>query len=149
MKSPNVVNAILAVGGGRGFVVQDKRELRYVITAAHCPPKQPPAHPWSYIHERTYAKLLGSIKKKRRPVWAECVFADPVADIAVLGPPDSQELSEESRGLRRFDGRSRIVADRGIAGTERPRPESDGACGGLSRVPRQDRGDGRRLCRIT
>jgi hypothetical protein len=28
-------------------------------------------------------------------VWAECLFADPIGDIAVLGPPDNQELSDE------------------------------------------------------
>jgi hypothetical protein len=29
-------------------------------------------------------------------VWAECVFANPVADIAVLGQPDNQALCEEA-----------------------------------------------------
>ena len=29
-------------------------------------------------------------------VWAECLFADPVADIAVLGVPDEQYLSSEA-----------------------------------------------------
>ena len=28
-------------------------------------------------------------------VWAECVFADPVVDIAVLAEPDGQELPDE------------------------------------------------------
>jgi len=28
-------------------------------------------------------------------VWAECLFADPVADIAVLGVPDEKYLSSE------------------------------------------------------
>ena len=43
-------------------------------------------------------------------VWAECLFADPVADIAVLGVPDEQYLSSEAAGdvpiaveLRRAD----------------------------------------------
>jgi hypothetical protein len=29
-------------------------------------------------------------------VWAECLFADPIGDIAVLGSPDGQELNEEA-----------------------------------------------------
>jgi hypothetical protein len=29
-------------------------------------------------------------------VCAECLFADPVADIAVIGPPDDQQFPEEA-----------------------------------------------------
>jgi hypothetical protein len=29
-------------------------------------------------------------------VWAECLFADPIADIAVLGSPDNQALFDEA-----------------------------------------------------
>jgi hypothetical protein len=29
-------------------------------------------------------------------VWAECVFVDAMADIAVLGSPDNQELSDQA-----------------------------------------------------
>jgi hypothetical protein len=32
---------------------------------------------------------------RRRTVWAQCVFVDPVADIAVLSEPDGQELFNE------------------------------------------------------
>jgi hypothetical protein len=31
-------------------------------------------------------------------VWAECLFVDPVADLAVLGPVDGQELYDEASG---------------------------------------------------
>jgi hypothetical protein len=34
-------------------------------------------------------------------VWAECLFVDPIGDIAVLGPPDDQELPDESKA---YDG---------------------------------------------
>lgn len=68
---------------------------RLVVTAAHCLPRQPPAHAASYLHERTYENLLGALGEKPH-VWAECLFADPVADIAVLGEPDNQELDEEA-----------------------------------------------------
>jgi hypothetical protein len=33
---------------------------------------------------------------RERCVWCECLFADPVADIALLGSPDNQALSDEA-----------------------------------------------------
>jgi hypothetical protein len=74
--------------GGRGFVVEVDRN-RYVITAGHCLPKLPPAHPFSYLSERTFPNLLGPLGKNTT-IFAECLFVDPVADIAILGQPDSQ-----------------------------------------------------------
>ena len=59
------------------------------MTAAHCLPKLPPAHPASYAHERTY-RLPGPLHASKPSVMAECQFADPVADVAVLGMPDAQ-----------------------------------------------------------
>ena len=86
-------NAILRVGKGRGFVVNCCNYLRrpepVVITAAHClPRKLPPPHPMRYAEEATYPRLLGPLDGKRT-AWAACLFVDPVADIAVLGKPDS------------------------------------------------------------
>jgi hypothetical protein len=86
--------AVVTVGDGRGFVVEGKLERPYVITAAHCLPELPPAHGMSYLHERTYQKLLGALGEAPS-VWAECVFADPVADIAVLSEPEGQELFDQ------------------------------------------------------
>jgi hypothetical protein len=37
-------------------------------------------------------------------VWAECLFVDPIADIAVLGQPDSQALSEEADAYNELIG---------------------------------------------
>lgn len=93
----------MKVGDGRGFVLKRREDFRLphfmkgrlIVTAAHCLPKLPPAHRASYLHERTYANLLGPLNGKRN-IWAECVFVDPIADIAVLGSPDNQELSEEA-----------------------------------------------------
>jgi hypothetical protein len=39
--------------------------------------------------------VLGPLGGKRT-VWARCLFVDPMADIAVLGEPDSQELYKEA-----------------------------------------------------
>src|SRR5438552_3247930 len=96
--------SVLRVGGGRGFVVNGERD-RLIITAAHCLPRFPPCHGFSYTEERTYAKLLGPLGRKKPTVWAECLFVDPVADIAVLGPPDDQELFDE------YDEYDRLVAE--------------------------------------
>jgi hypothetical protein len=84
---PDRTDAVVRVGqGGRGFILEaDQR--RYVITAAHCLRRLPPAHSSAHTWERTYRKLIGPLG--RRPtVWATCVFVDPVADIAVLSEPD-------------------------------------------------------------
>src|SRR4029077_15726153 len=72
---------------------------RLIITAAHClhrggEPYLPPAfaaNGW----ENTYPKLLGLLGEEPT-IWAELLFANPVADIAVLGSPDDQELFNEA-----------------------------------------------------
>jgi len=93
--------AVLCVGDGRGFVVKNLgavragyRWRRVVITAAHCLPQMPPAHAAAYEQERTYKALLGPLGQAPT-VWAECLFADPVGDIAVLGEPDDQVFAEQ------------------------------------------------------
>jgi hypothetical protein len=89
--------AVLTVGDGRGFVVECEHQghpMRIVITPAHCLPRFPPCggeDQWDW----TYKALLGPLGQKPT-VWAECIFADPVGDIAVLYQPDSQELSEQA-----------------------------------------------------
>jgi hypothetical protein len=94
MISEDITRAIVKVGEGRGFVVQGR--TRYVITAAHCLPFQPLPHPGSYTQERTYEALLGPIEGEQR-VSAECLFVDPVADLAVLGSPDNQAMFDEAQ----------------------------------------------------
>jgi len=39
---------------------------------------------------RTYENLLGTLDAEKPEVRAECVFADPVPDIAALFHPDYQ-----------------------------------------------------------
>jgi hypothetical protein len=87
--------AVVRVGDGRGTVVETTEGTRYVVTAAHCLPSLPVAHAASYTAERTYAKLLGELGAEPT-VWAELLFADPVADLAVLSAPDNQELGDEA-----------------------------------------------------
>jgi hypothetical protein len=96
----NIARAVVRVGDGRGFVVELCGDL-VIITACHCLPHTPPAHPASYLEERTYKTLLGPLGSKPR-VWAECLFADPIADIAVLGTPDTQDLYKEAEAYSRL-----------------------------------------------
>jgi len=103
-----VTKAVVKVGDGRGFIIGHRVELRdfrgkrvflnrrLVVTAAHCLPLFPPCFAASYLHERTYKNLLGALDAHKPNVWAECLFVDPVADVAVLGSPDGQELYEQS-----------------------------------------------------
>ncbi len=96
MISDSATRAVVTVGTGRGFVVQSTVGVRdrLIITAAHCLPFFPPCHGASYTEERTYQSLLASLGAEPS-VWAECLFADPIGDVAVLGPPDGQELFDE------------------------------------------------------
>jgi hypothetical protein len=102
-------DGVLRVGNGRGFVLEHRvyfdfsdgngyRKIRrkVVVTASHCLP-HPPKMPCYSYQETTYANLLAPLGEEPS-VWAQCLFFDPVADVAVLGEPDNQELSEEWDG---------------------------------------------------
>jgi hypothetical protein len=104
-----IPSCVLKVGGGRGFAIEhpdfetvqsrkrsNSGKSRLVVTAAHCLPDLPPALASSLLADRTYPDLLRSLDGTKSNVWSECLFADPVADIAVLGCPDEQELVEEA-----------------------------------------------------
>lgn len=94
--------ATIRVGKGRGFLISRDPLPHMVITAAHCLPHLPPAHPAAYTQERTYTKLLGSLGGEAT-LWAECLFVDPIADLAVLAAPDGQaDLSAEQEAYQTF-----------------------------------------------
>jgi hypothetical protein len=96
---PKAASAVITVGDGRGFIVDHQgpvRQHRLVVTAAHCLPHFPPCLSISHTVEQTYAKLLAPLGGKPS-VWAECLFVDPIGDIAVLGTPDRQEFYDESK----------------------------------------------------
>ena len=92
--------AVVAVRDARGFIIERPRQNlfpgRVIITAAHCLPHLPPADAASDTKDRTYRGLVGRLDEPTPKVWAECEFADPVADIAVLAKPDDQALREEA-----------------------------------------------------
>jgi hypothetical protein len=89
----DLVGSVVKVDDGRGFIIA-VGDKRYVVTAAHCLPFLPPPHLARYLPEATYPDLIGPLGEDPS-VTAECVFVDPMADIAVLGPPDNQALSDE------------------------------------------------------
>jgi hypothetical protein len=113
-KHPNP-SCVVKVGGGRGFVIEHricvnipdfgavqsrKRSYsvksRLVVTAAHCLPHLPLAQSFENLMDRTYPDILRSLDGAKSNVWSECLFADPVADIAVLGCPDEQDFDEQA-----------------------------------------------------
>src|SRR5262249_44616765 len=101
---------IVKVGEGRGFIVQYRHytppfkgeripiDERVIITAAHCLPELPPPSSFSHTQECSYKNLLGTLAHDFGPhnVWATCMFVDPIADIAILCGPDSQQHSREN-----------------------------------------------------
>lgn len=85
---------VIRVGDGRGFLVAGFNEV-LVITAAHCLAEMP---------GRSLSNMAGGAYS---PVWigplqgglevkADCIFADPFADIAVLRCPDEQQFSSDA-----------------------------------------------------
>jgi hypothetical protein len=96
----------LKVDGGRGFIIEYRLPIpptsrtefwpqkyiskRLVVTAAHCLPDWPPEHACPSSWDKTYP-LLGNLDGSKSGVYAECLYVNPVADIAVLGCPDEQE----------------------------------------------------------
>jgi hypothetical protein len=101
----SITSSIVSVGrgGGRGFVIEIPGQRqgrvpvtlreRMIVTAAHCLPSLPTPHPWA-LDSRSW-KLLAPLGE-RPSIVATCRFVDPVADIALLGSPDNQEMYEEA-----------------------------------------------------
>lgn len=130
MHRPNP-SCVVKVGDGRGFIVIHRvkvklsplkknprsvlerggiffREHRIVITAAHCLPHLPPPHASGGSFDRIYKCLLGSLDGSKKGIWAECLFADPVADIAVLGCPDAN-LEDEYEAYYSLTGEASFL----------------------------------------
>jgi len=84
--------AVVRCGDGCGFLIGAGTE-RYVVTTAHCLPYLPkPFVDESRIY-RNFVDLMG----KGPELAAECVFVDPVSDIAVLAAPDIFKWTYEAQ----------------------------------------------------
>lgn len=95
-----LTDAVVSVGDGRGFLIKSQTAMPLVVTAAHCLAHLPPAHPASFTLERTYNLLA---ERGQAPsICVECLFVDPIADVAVLGAPDGQVLPDESEAFEQF-----------------------------------------------
>ena len=55
----------------------------------------PPCIAVTEAEDLTYPKLLAPLGGNPW-VWAQCLFVDPTADIAVLGSPDGQTIPQEA-----------------------------------------------------
>ncbi len=94
-------NSVIRVGDGRGFVAQTV-DKPVIITCAHCLPHMPPAIGGVMMtEEKTYPRLIGLLGDEPT-ITVECLFVDPVADVAVLGEPDCQALSDEADAYHAF-----------------------------------------------
>jgi hypothetical protein len=110
----HATKAIVTVGGGRGFVVHGYKG-RVVITAAHCLPDMPPALSFAADYERTLDGLVG-VLGETPTLMAQCLFYDPISDVAILGAPDGQSFYEEANA---FDQLLESCSSLEIAGRER------------------------------
>ena len=97
---PNIrwqADAVVTAGDGRGFVIRGDPD-RLIITAAHCLPRLHVDYPWT-TDKRICWDFIGPLKEKPS-ITVECLFVDPVSDLAVLGPPDREKLSDKYEGYR-------------------------------------------------
>jgi hypothetical protein len=83
-----MTSAIVTVGLGRGFLIHAAGEP-VVVTAAHALPSLPSPHRTRARAGCAYERLLAPLRE-RPSIAAELLFADPVADLAVLGPPEDR-----------------------------------------------------------
>jgi hypothetical protein len=62
-------------------------------------------------HVISPVSLIASLGREPT-VWAECLFVDPIADIAVLGSPDDEELSEQAERWKNLidDAEALVIA---------------------------------------
>ncbi|MBB2674539.1 UNVERIFIED_ORG: hypothetical protein GGE44_004117 [Rhizobium esperanzae] len=97
----NAKDSVVRVGHGRGFVARTVHSP-IIITCAHCLPHMPPAIGGIMMtEERTYPRLVGALGDEPS-IMVECLFADPVADVAVLGEPDGDILWNEAEAYHAF-----------------------------------------------
>src|SRR5262245_51537684 len=85
---------VISVGEGRGFVVEHRGE-HLVVTASHCLPWLPSGFGIAYSEEHVYRNMLGPLVGVPA-VACECLFINPIADVAVVGVPDRQTLCDEA-----------------------------------------------------
>jgi len=93
--------------GGRGFIIRNDDDTCFIVTAAHCLPrsKYPRPHLGNGVSELTFPRVAGSLGAKHGTIWAELCVLNLTDDIAVLGAPDDQELSDKAEEFVEFTAR--------------------------------------------
>ena len=100
---------IVTVGEGFGFVAEAENGDRIVITSFHCissadfEGQDPLIDPVPPI----YSAQLGAFGEKPT-VWADCLFANPLVDLAILGSPDERGPEDIERYYALVTGASSI-----------------------------------------
>jgi hypothetical protein len=89
--------------GGRSFIVSAGGD-RYVITAAHCLPRDriPRPNLANGVSELTFPDIIGKLASKRATIWAELCAFSATDDFAVFSEPDGQELYEQCEEYEKF-----------------------------------------------
>lgn len=100
-KLARIKQQTISVGNGRGFVLLAESLGPIVITAAHCIGKPRPSAT-AESTERLYKAIFGPLDARERPIPGQLAFADPVADIAVLGRPDWASMPDETSAYECF-----------------------------------------------
>ena len=114
-------NAVVQVGsGGRGFVVSAGAD-RFVVTAAHCVPREgiPTPHLWNGASELTFENLIGPLGAEPS-IWGELCVYGLTDDIAVFGEPAGDLEDEFERYVEFTDEAALVIADAPDVGTETP-----------------------------
>jgi hypothetical protein len=91
--------------GGRGFIVSaDGDRDRYVITAAHCLPRDriPTPNLANSVPELTFPDIIGKLASRRTTIWAQLCAFSLTDDFAVFSEPDGQELYEQCEEYKKF-----------------------------------------------
>ena len=118
MKTSGVTRAVVSVGSCRGFIIAGPHG-RLIVTAASCLPWSPIFSPIR-SGEGLCSKLIAELGKEPR-IGATCLFADWVANIAVLGPPLGHPDEDE---VARFDA----LVNAGKALPIAPASNGSGSC---------------------
>jgi hypothetical protein len=112
--SDEATRAVVRVEDGRGFVMEiseanpRKEKVLYegkmtrprpvitrrvIVTAAHLLPNLPPAHGDPRPEDKIYP-VVGPLDCETPSIKTECLFANPVADLAILGEADVEVYEE-------------------------------------------------------
>jgi len=114
-------SAIVTAGDARGFVVNAHLRCadRVIVTAAHC--LRLDLLPWTpgAWNDFRYSSRLVAPLGVEKNIVAEVFFVDPLADVALLAPPDNQIEEFDS------DAFEALVSDRRAVHVARLEEESD------------------------